>query len=91
MSKLRFSAMCCGVMFGLLAPLTAVQATEVDDVVQSHLGEGVSAQAGQNDDWASSEGPQGPIRSDLIEAKSSDTDYAANVKAMEILVSQENP
>ena len=32
-----------------------------------------------------------PIRSDLIEANSSDTDYDANVRAMEILVSQENP
>ena len=83
--------MCCGVTIGLFVPLTAVQATDVNDLVQSHLGEGVSAQAGQYDDWASSEGPQGPIRSDLIEANISDSDYDANVKAMEILVSQENP
>jgi hypothetical protein len=91
MSKLRLSAMCCGVTIGIFAPLTTVQATEVNDLIQSHLGEGVSAQAGQNDDWASSEGPQGPIRSDLIDSKSSDSDYAANVKAMETLVSEENP
>jgi hypothetical protein len=87
MNKLNFSAICCGVMFGLFAPLTAVQATEVNDVVPS----GVSAQAGQYDDWGSSEGPQGPIRSDLIEEKSSDADYADNAKAMEALVSAESP
>jgi predicted amino acid dehydrogenase len=91
MNKLHFSTMFCGVTFGLLASLSTVQATEVDDVVQSRLGEDVSAQAGYYDDWWTSKGPQGPIRSDLIEANSSDTDYDANVKAMEILVSQENP
>ena len=91
MNKLHFSTMFCGVTFGLLASLSTVQATEVDDVVQSRLGDDVSAQAGYYDDWWTSKGPQGPIRSDLIEANSSDTDYDANVKAMEILVSQENP
>jgi hypothetical protein len=91
MNKLHFSTMFCGVTFGLLASLSAVQATEVDDVIQSRLGEGVLAQAGYDDDWRTSKGPQGPIRSDLIEANSSDTDYDANVRAMEILVSQENP
>ena len=91
MNKLHFSTMFCGVTFGLLASLSSVQATEVDDVVQSRLGDDVSAQAGYYDDWWTSKGPQGPIRSDLIEANSSDTDYDANVRAMEILVSQENP
>jgi hypothetical protein len=94
MNKLHFSTMFCGVTFGLLASLSAVQATEVDDVVPSRLGDDVSAQAGYYDDWWTSQapqGPQGPIRSDLIEANSSDSDYDANVKAMEILVSQENP
>ena len=93
MNKLHFSTMFCGVTFGLLASLSTVQATEVDDVVQSRLGEGVSGQAGYYDDWRTSKGhrTQGPIRSDLIEANSSDTDYDANVRAMEILVSQENP
>jgi hypothetical protein len=62
------------VTFGLLASLSAVQATEVDDVIQSRLGEDVSAQAGYYDDWWTSKGPQGPIRSDLIEANSSETD-----------------
>ena len=91
MNKLHFSTMFCGVTFGLLASLSAVQATEVDDAVQSRLGDDVSAQAGYYDDWWTSKGPQGPIRSDLIEVNSSDTDYDANVRAMEILVSQENP
>ena len=94
MNKLHFSTMFCGVTFGLLASLSAVQATEVDDVVQSRLGDDVSAQTGYYDDWWTSQGPQGPqgpIRSALIEANSSDSDYDANVKAMEILVSQENP
>ena len=94
MNKLNFSTMFCGVTFGLLASLSTVQATEVDDVVQSRLGDDVSAQAGYYDDWWTSkgpQGPQGPIRSDLIEANISDSDYDANVKAMEILVSQENP
>ena len=91
MNKLHFSTMFYGVTFGLFASLSTVQATEVDDVIPSRLGEGVSAQAGYYDDWWTSKGPQGPIRSDLIEANSSDTDYDANVRAMENLVSQENP
>ena len=91
MKNLMFSKLRCGVMIGLLMPLSVAQASDVNDLIQSRLGEGVSAQAGYYDDWRTSKGPQGPIRSDLIEANSSDTDYDANVKAMEILVSQENP
>ena len=94
MNKLHFSTMFCGVTFGLLASLSTVQATEVDDVVQSRLGDGISAQAGYYDDrWALKRTTRTTrsIRSDLIEASISDSDYDANVKAMEILVSQENP
>ena len=94
MNKLHFSTMFCGVTFGLLTSLSTVQATEVNDVIQSRLGEGISAQAGYYDDWWTSKRTTRTTRSYPLgfdRGKYSDSDYDANVKAMEILVSQENP
>ena len=82
-----FSKIGCGVMIGFLAPLSAVQAADdPNDHIQANLGEsGViyardasSSEAMRNDAWAS-QGPQGPIRTDMT----ADSESAAKHQQLE--------
>ena len=81
-----FSKISCGVMIGFLVPLSAVQAADPNDRIQANLGEGgvtyardaSSSEAMRNDAWAS-QGPQGPIRTDMT----ADSESAAKHRQLE--------
>lgn len=86
MKKHLFFRISCGVMLGFLKSLSAVQAADPNDRVQANLGEGgvtyardaSSPEAIHNDAWAS-QGPQGPIRTDMT----ADSESAARHQEME--------
>ena len=102
MKNLMFSKLGCGVMIGLLMPLSVAQASDVNDLIQSRLGDGTVTQMGQQDAWSMPKGAQGPIRSDsmppsasrapdvndLIQSRLGESTYAANTQAMKKLVSE---
>ena len=75
MKKLISWKLVCGVMVGFSLPLSAVQAENANDRVQNFLGgdspsiSQPSNMAGQTEAWSST-GPQGPIRTDMTEDKS---------------------
>ena len=72
MKKLISWKLVCGAMVGFLMPLSAVQAEDANDRVQRYIGgdnPSISQQSNEAEAWSSS-GPQGPIRTDMTEDKS---------------------
>lgn len=65
-----FSKIGCGVMIGLIAPLSTVSAADANDYIQAHIGGDGVVQADQSPSWSVSQGPQGPIRSDFMDGRS---------------------
>ena len=79
MKKDIFSRFACGVMMGLVAPLSAVSAADANDYIQAQIGGDGVVQADQSPSWSVSQGPQGPIRTDMT----ADSESAAKHRQME--------
>lgn len=66
MKNVIISRFACGVMMGLVAPLSAVSAADANDYIQAQIGGDGVVQANQSPSWSVSQGPQGPIRTDFM-------------------------
>ena len=70
MKNAVFSRFACGVMMGLIAPLSTVSAADANDYIQAQIGGDGVVQADQSPSWSVSQGPQGPIRTDFMDGRS---------------------
>ena len=66
MKNVIFSRFACGVMIGLIAPLSTASAADANDYIQAQIGGDGVVRADQSTSWSVSQGPQGPIRTDFI-------------------------
>lgn len=92
MKKLSVSKLACGLMIGVFVPLGTASAADEHDRIQSHLGDGSPSQyfsfpnnapGAQQETWSTSQGAQGPIRSDMTEDKRTDSEKEAARRAMD--------
>lgn len=88
MRKTTFSAFACGVMIGVFVPVGTVSAADEHDRIQAHLGDGPFIYSGsamdvKHESWSTPQGAQGPIRSDMTEDKSLQSEREAAQRAMD--------
>ena len=91
MSNPVFSKFTCSLMIGVFVPLGAACAADDHDRLQSHLGDGSPTQYfsygikdAQNQPMSTSEGAQGPVRSDMSTGdKRSDSEKDAAWREMQ--------
>lgn len=67
MNHVTFYKIGCGVLLGLIAPLSTVSAAEdVNDYIQSRIGGDGVPLAYESPSWSVGQGAQGPIRNDFM-------------------------
>lgn len=94
MKKVIISRFACGVMMGLVAPLSAVSAADANDYIQAQIGGDGVVQADQSPSWSVSQGPQGPIRTDFMDGRSAAGEpyaYAEDAPADRFAYSEDAP
>lgn len=67
MKLVTLSRIGCGVVIGLIAPLSTVSAADANDFIQAQIGGDGVAVAYQSPSWSVAQGAQGPIRTDFMD------------------------